>query len=157
MWLPCNFGEKVMISKWADGKYEEYTFIGVTKGCFNLYDYVFRNERGSIEVLEDDDKYGYSHRDIKNDKYLMQSSLNPVEVDLVIAPGMSKPYNELFDTKKKASGRLVGFALQKDGTYLYHFVDNTGIGVDFVSDKVLIKGEVKEIVKCNKDGQVSLF
>ena len=157
MWLPCNFGDKVMISKWSNGHYEEYTFIGVCRGCFNLYSYEFVDERDRLIILDDEDKYGYSHRDVKNDKYLKQSSLKPVEVDLLIEPGISKPFNELFDTKKKASGKLVSLTLQKDGTYLYHFVDSTGIGVDFTSDKVLIKGEAKEIVKCDKDGQVSLF
>ena len=157
MWLPCNFGEKVMISKWGNGHYEEYTFIGVCRGCFNLYDYEFMDETGTLEVLEDEDKIGYSHRDIKNDRYIMQISLKPVEVDLVIAPRDTKPFNELFDTKKKSSGKLVSLTLQKDGTYLYHFVDSTGIGVDFTSDKVLINGEVKEIVKCDNNGQVSLF
>lgn len=146
-----------MISKWGNGTYEEYTFVGINRGCFNLYDYIFRDKRGSIEVLEDNDKIGNSHRDVKNDKYLMQSSLKPVDADLVICPGMSKPYNELFETGKRSSGRLVGLNLQKDGTYLYHFVDNTGIGVDFTSDRLLIKEEVKEIVKCNKEGQVCLF
>ena len=157
MWFPCNIGDKAMISKLGDGNYEEYIFIGIVRGCINKYDYEFKDERGNLEVIEDEDKYGYSHRDVKNDKYLKQSSLNPVEVDLAIAPGDTKPYNELFDTKKRSSGRLVGVTLQKDCKYLYHFVDNTGIGVDFVSDKLLIKEEAKEIAKCNKDGQISLF
>lgn len=157
MWFPCNIGEKVMISKFGNGHYKEYIFIGVCRGCINKYDYEFKDKRGNLETLCDEDKYGYSRRDVKNDKYLMQNSLIPIEVDLLIEPGMNKPFNELFDTKKKASGKLVSLTLQKDGTYLYHFIDGTGIGVDFVSDKLLVKGEVKEIVKCNKYGQVSLF
>lgn len=138
MWFPCNLGDYVMISKWGDGNFEQYKFIGICKGCFNKIDYLFKNKVGKLVVLEDKDDIGFSHTDVTNDRYIDKSSLNPIDVNLAISPNDSKPYNELFDTKSRVTGRLISISIMDDGKFEYHFIDHGGIGNDFVVDKLLV-------------------
>jgi len=147
VWLPCNFGEKVIAREFMTGKYMEYYFIGITKGCFNKIDYLFTKNIECVHLdlcLEDEDKITWGKRDVHNDMYLKQDSIRTVQVDLKIGIDQWCTYKDVFDTKSGKSGRLSSIVLKEDG-YHYTFLEHNLTPVTFITEKLLVKEvEIKE-------------
>lgn len=140
MWIPCNFGEKVIAREFTSSKYQEYYFIGITKGLFNKIDYLFSKTMTNPTIslsLEDKDKISYIPQDVTNDALLKQDSLNPIEIDLKLIIDQCCTYRDYFDTKSGKSGRLSSIIL-KDNGYNYTFLEHNLTPVTFVVDKLLI-------------------
>lgn len=147
MWIPCNFGEKVVARVFSTQKYEQYYFIGITRGCFNKYDYIFTKsmENPRLELqLEDKDKISYMPYDIHNDTFIKQCSLKPINVDLKLSINDSCVYKDYFNTKSNKQGTLKTIILKEDGFH-YVFLEKNGTPATFITDKLLVKEvELKE-------------
>lgn len=168
MWLPCNFGEKVIAREFSNGDYEEYYFIGVCKGCFNKIDYMFTKDIDTYRLdlqLEDKDNISYMPHDIHNDTFLKQDSLSPVEVDLVINIDQNITYKGFFSTKGNKCGALSAIVLKEDG-YHYTFLEGNCLRTTFIVDKLIIRKPEENATCLTKDnaeytrqeqGQLTLF
>ena len=157
MWLPCNFGERVIARVFHTQKYEDYYFIGITRGCFNKYDYIFtrsmENPRLDLQ-LEDKDKISYMPYDIHNETFIKQDTLNPVDIKLKLSINDSCVYKDYFDTKSSKLGTLKTIILKENGLFHYVFLEKNGTPATFIVDKLLIKEmDLKE----NQEGQISFY
>ena len=137
-------------------EYQEYYFVGITKGCFNRIDYLFTKNMQNVRIdlqLEDKDKISYMPYDVHNDTFLKQDSLRPLEVDLKLGVDSVCTYKDFFDTKSGKSGRVSSIILKEDGFH-YNFLEHNMTPVTYISDKLLVKEvEFKEL----EEGQLSFI
>lgn len=142
MWLPCNFEERIRLRQHQSYELEEAELIGLQSApVFNKtmkpYCFVFKLNNGQLHHMDPIDTIAYWPQAFNNQGAYDQSTLHEGEIDLLI--NIDNAYYQFnkyfFDTKSRASGRLISLIKHDDGWH-YHFFGHDSLGKTFIVPEI---------------------
>lgn len=143
MWMPCNFGEKILLRRGSTYELEEAELVGLSVDIPYQagadYCFIFRLKDGVLHDMRVRDTIAYWPHAFNNPKCYDINSLHEGEIDLLInvTIGRHYQYNKyLFNTKSRAEGECIGILKVEDG-WKYQFKGRDALHKSFIVPDLL--------------------